>query len=387
MCIRDRYQRRVHGNFSANDVEEVILGCVLAYGLGQHPVRQAWLNSGYTNSVPCTSVNRICGSGMMSTIFGAQMIMTGYRNVVMTGGFESMSRAVHTVLARGGLKNTTPLVDSLFVDGLTDAKSGQLMGLCTEGVAERMGVTKEDQDAIAIASYENAIKAKKEGFLDKEIVEVPIKKGVLKEDEELLKFDKEKMKKLKPAFKKDGTITAGNASKISDGAQGILLMAEEVAKERGIKPLARIVGFEEYAHEPEDFTVAAVEASKKLLKKCNMTIKDMDAFEFNEAFSIVPILGQKSMQVDLSKCNVHGSAAALGHPLGMSGARIIGSLINVLEHKQGKLGLAAICNGGGGGTAMILEKIQFRTFITFLGFWGFGVLVTKKKKKKKSTLR
>lgn len=262
-------------------------------------------------------VNRICGSGLISMIVGAQSIMTGYRNTVLCGGFESMSRAPHSVYMRKGMTGHAKLNDEL-IEGLTDAASGDIMGLCTERVAKRLNITREEMDNIAILSYENSIKAKKDKHLEKEIVEVPIKGGVSKEDEEILKFDKEKMKKLKSAFMQNGTITAANASKISDGAQGILLMAEDVAKARNITPLARIVAFEEASTAPGDFTIGAIHAAQKCLKKANLTVKDICYNELNEAFSILPILGQKLMGLELDRINVFGGAVALGHPLGYS---------------------------------------------------------------------
>lgn len=269
------------------------------------------------NTVPCMLVNRICGSGMISTIVGALDIMTGYRNVVLCGGFETMSRTPHyTYLRKPTAYGHAQLTDSLLYDGLTDSVTNELMGICTENVAKRIGATRADMDAVAIRSYQNAIKARDAGLLEKETCAVKLKVGELKADEELTKFDPEKMKKLKSAFIKDGTITAGNASKISDGAQGLLLMNEDYAKDRGIKPRARIVNFAEASMKTEDFTVAAIEACKKCLTGVKMNIKDMDYVELNEAFSIVPILGEKMLGADPAKINVHGGAVALGHPLG-----------------------------------------------------------------------
>lgn len=261
-------------------------------------------------------VNRICGSGLISIIVGAQSIMTGYRNVVLCGGFESMSKTPHMAYLRKGVNGSFTFVDSLIYDGLTDATTGDGMGLCTERVTKRYGFTRADMDNVCLNSYTNAIKAKDAKILAKEIVEVKTKTGVLSEDEELSKFDAEKMKKLRPAFMENGTITAANASKISDGAQGILIMGEDVASKRGIKPMARIVAFEEASVFPGDFTVGAIESAKKCMQKANLQVKDIDYFEFNEAFSLVPLLGQKLLGIDPKKLNVHGGAVALGHPLG-----------------------------------------------------------------------
>ena len=249
-------------------------------------------------------------------IVGASHIMTGYRNIVLCGGFESMSRIPHTVYIRKGMLSHTQLSDALLADGLTDAKSGELMGICTERVAKRYGFNRADMDEVAIRSYSNAIKAKKEKILAKEIVEVPTKAGPVKDDEELGKFDPAKLKKLKSAFIENGTITAANASKISDGAQGMLIMGEDIAKARGITPLARIIGFEEASVAPGDFTVGAVEAAKKCLERSKLSVKDIDYFELNEAFSIVPLLGHKLAGMPIDRINVHGGAVALGHPLG-----------------------------------------------------------------------
>jgi len=227
-----------------------------------------------------------------------------------------MSRVPHTVYIRKGVNNHTQLSDALMADGLTDSLTGELMGICTERVGKRYGFTRADMDNVAIRSYENAIKAKKAGILAKEIVEVPLKKGVLKEDEELGKFDGEKLKKLRSAFMENGTITAANASKVSDGAQGIFLMAEEVAAQRGLKARARIVAYEEASVSPPDFTVGAVEAAKKCMAKAKLSVGDIDIFELNEAFSVVPLLGMKLAGMPVEKINVHGGAVALGHPLG-----------------------------------------------------------------------
>ena len=261
-------------------------------------------------------VNRICGSGMMSIIVGANAIKAGYRNVVLCGGFESMSRIPHYILMRKGINGHTPLHDGLILDGLTDATTGDGMGLCTERVAKRYGFSRADMDTVALRSYANAIKAKNDGILAKEIVEVKIKSGIFKDDEELSKFDPDKMKKLRSAFIENGTITAANASKISDGAQGMLIMGEDEALKRGIKPRARIIAYEEASCFPGDFTVGAIESAKKVLLKAKMEVKNIDYFEFNEAFAILPLLGQKLMNIDISKVNVHGGAVALGHPLG-----------------------------------------------------------------------
>lgn len=263
-------------------------------------------------------VNRICGSGLISIICGANAIKAGYRNVVLCGGFESMSRAPHYLHVRKGVNGNSTLVDGLVLDGLTDAHSGDGMGLCTERVARRFGFTRAQFDDVALRSYTNAIKARDEKILAKEIVEVKIKAGILKDDEELTKFAPDKMKKLKSAFCENGVSTAANASKISDGAQGVLIMGEDEALKRGIKPRARIVAYEEASAFPGDFTVGAIDSAKKVLKVAKMEVKDMDFFEFNEAFSILPLLGQKLMNIDINKVNVHGGAVALGHPLGYS---------------------------------------------------------------------
>jgi acetyl-CoA C-acetyltransferase len=302
--------------FPAKDLDEVILGNVLSAGLGQHVTKQAALEAKIPDTVPCMMVNRICGSGMISMIVGANSIKAGYRNIVLCGGFESMSRTPHTIWLRKGINGQGTLNDSLVCDGLTDAITGDGMGLCTERVGKRLGFTRADMDNVAVRSYQNAIKAKDAKILEREIVGVKTKTGIFKDDEELGKFDAEKMKKLRAAFVENGQITAANASKVSDGAQGILIMGEDIAQQRGIKPLARIIAYEEASTFPGDFTVGAIESAKKVLKVAHMEVKDMDYFEFNEAFAILPLLGQKLMGIDINKVNVHGGAIALGHPLG-----------------------------------------------------------------------
>ena len=268
-----------------------------------------------------------------------------------------MSRIPHTAYLRKGAPGHAQLNDALLADGLTDALSGKLMGVCTEDVAKRLGMNRADMDGVAFRSYENCLKAQKAGLLANEIVEVKTKTGVVKQDEEPGKYAPDKMKKLKSAFIENGTITAANASKVSDGAQGILLMGDDYAKARGIKARARIVAFDEASVAPADFTIGAIEAAKKCLDKAHLTVRDIDYFELNEAFSIVPLLGEKLCGMDRAKINVYGGAVALGHPLGMSGARIVATLLNVLETRGGRFGLVAICNGGGGGSAMIIERL------------------------------
>lgn len=344
--------------FPSKDLGEVVLGNVCSANLGQHPVKQAALEAKIPPAVPAMLVNRICGSGMISLIVGSLGIQAGYRNIVLCGGFESMSRIPHYAYIRKGVGyGNATLIDGLQQDGLTDAISGDFMGLCTDKLAKKLNITREDHDRAAIKSYTNAIKARDAKLLAKEICEIKTKKGIVKDDEELTKFEPEKMKKLKAAFIENGTITAANASKLSDGAQGVLIMSEDEVNKRGLTPRARIVAFAEASTVSVEFPIGAIEAAKKCLQVANMTVKDMDYVELNEAFATVPILGERMMGINPDIINVFGGAVALGHPLGMSGARIVGTLLNVLETKNAKRGLASICNGGGGGTAMIIERL------------------------------
>lgn len=346
------------------DVEEVYLGNVIQAGQGQAPARQVTLGSGLRVDTPTTTVNKVCASGMKTVMLGATAIRAGDRNIVLAGGFESMSKAPHYLFLR---KPTgyghVQAVDSIQFDGLTDVYNNILMGACTEKICSELGITREAQDQFAIESYNRAIATQKAGLFDWEIVDVVEtdnkgKEKRVSKDEECQKFLPEKFPSLKPAFAKNGTITAANSSKLNDGACSILIMAEETAKERGLKPLARILGYEDAEVAPIDFGIAPAKAIPRLLKRNNMTVKDVDYFELNEAFAAVGLANTKLLELDPTRLNAFGGAVALGHPVGMSGARIILTLINVLKNKNGTIGVAAICNGGGGASSILIERLN-----------------------------
>ena len=349
---------------SADAVQEVFFGNVCSANLGQAPARQAALGAGLSLNVPCTTVNKVCASGMKSIMFGAQSIMLGYNDVVIAGGMESMSNIPYYVPnARWGYKHGDGgLVDGLAKDGLTDAYDHKAMGVCADATAVKYGITREEQDAFAIRSYQRAAEATAQGWFGQEIVPVavPQRKGnplLIVEDEEYKRVDFTKIPSLRPAFTKEGTVTAANASTINDGAAALVLVSKEKAEELGLTPLARIVSFADAAHEPQWFTTAPVLAAPIALKRAGMTIGDVDYFEVNEAFSVVSMAFAKEFGIADDKLNVFGGAVAIGHPLGASGARIVTTLNNVLAQKSGAVGMAAICNGGGGASAIIIEKV------------------------------
>ena len=347
-----------------NEVQELIMGHVLQAGCGQNPAKQVVIGAGMNYQIPTTSINKVCASGMKAVMFASQTIAVGDKDIIVAGGMESMSKLPHYVYMRKPVAyGNTQLTDSIQFDGLTDAYNSMLMGSCTEKVCSEMGITREAQDEYAISSYLKARKSQETGVFDSEIVDIIETDGKGKEkkinkDEECQKFFPEKIPQLKPTFAKSGTITAANASKLNDGACALILMSEEAAKERGLKPLARIVGFEDGEVAPIDFGIAPTQAVLKLLKKTKKEIKDIDYHEINEAFSAVPLANMKLLELDPSRVNVHGGAVALGHPLGMSGARIILSLYNVLKRNNGRLGVASICNGGGGSSAIMIERLN-----------------------------
>lgn len=349
---------------SADAVQEVFFGNVCSANLGQAPARQAALGAGLSLNVPCTTVNKVCASGMKSIMFGAQSIMLGYNDVVIAGGMESMSNIPYYVPnARWGYKyGDGGLIDGLAKDGLTDAYDHKAMGVCADATALKYGITREEQDAFAIRSYQRAAEATAQGWFGQEIVPVavPQRKGdplLIVEDEEYKRVDFTKIPSLRPAFTKEGTVTAANASTINDGAAALVLVSKEKAEELGLTPLARIVSFADAAHEPQWFTTAPVLAAPIALKRAGMTIGDVDYFEVNEAFSVVSMAFAKEFGIADDKLNVFGGAVAIGHPLGASGARIVTTLNNVLAQKSGAVGMAAICNGGGGASAIIIEKV------------------------------
>ncbi len=343
-------------------VQEVFMGNVVQAGVGQAPARQAALGAGIPASVPCTTVNKVCASGMKSVMQGAQSILLGDTDIVVAGGMENMSLIPHYVHMRNGQKfGPAKLEDGMQKDGLVDAYDHNAMGTCADLCATEHNFSREDQDAFAIESYERSARAWKEGKFDNEVVpvEVPQRKGdpvVVKEDEEFKNIKIEKIKSLRPAFSKDGTVTAANASTINDGAGAMVLMSREKAEELGLKVLASIKSYADAAQEPKWFTTAPAKALPLALKKAGITQDDVDFFEFNEAFAVVGLANMKILGISDKKTNINGGAVSLGHPLGCSGVRILITLLNVLEQNNGKIGAAAICNGGGGASAMVIQR-------------------------------
>lgn len=351
-------------NLDASHVNEVFMGAVLQANLGQAPARQASLFAGVPQNVPCTTVNKVCASGMKSIMLAAQSIMLGDNEVVIAGGMENMSQVpYYAENNRWGAKyGNTTLVDGLAKDGLVDVYNKQAMGNCAELCATEMKITREEQDAFAINSYKKAADAWAKGRFAAEIVPVKVKtkKGEVDfaEDEEYKNVKFEKIPELKPAFAKDGTITAANASTMNDGAAAVILMSKEKAEALGIKPLAKIKGYADAAQAPEWFTTSPSKAIPMAAKKAGLTLSDIDFYELHEAFSVVGIANTRLMELDPAKVNVNGGAVALGHPLGASGARIIVGLIHILKQNKGRYGAAGACNGGGGASAMIIENID-----------------------------
>ena len=349
----------------ADEVSETIMGCVLPAGQGQAPARQAALGAEMPLSVCCTTVNKMCGSGMKSTMLAYDLLLGGEERILVAGGMESMTNAPYLLpRARSGMRlGHGEVVDHMFLDGLEDAYDrGKLMGTFAEATAGRYGFSREAQDEFAIRSLTRAKKAIEEGIFKEEIVPVTIKgrKGdaVVETDETPLKANLEKIPTLKPAFAKDGTVTPANSSSISDGAAALVLMRESTAEKRGIRPIARILGHTEHAHEPAWFTTAPVTAIKKLLEKLEWNAGDVDLYEINEAFAVVTMAAISELELDPEKVNVHGGACALGHPIGASGARIIVTLLAALKHHGQRRGLASLCIGGGEATALAVELIQ-----------------------------
>lgn len=346
-----------------NLIDEVFMGNVLQAGLGQAPARQAALGAGLGQNVPCTTVNKVCASGMKAIMLGAQTILAGDNHIVVAGGMENMSQTPHYLDARNGTKfGNIITLDGISKDGLLDVYNKVPMGNCAEICAKEHGISREDQDNFAITSYQRASAAWINGKFNDEIVavSVPQRKGdpiVIKEDEEYKNVFLEKIPGLRPAFDKDGTITAANASTINDGASALILASKEAVDKYGLKPLAKIVSYADAAQAPEWFTTAPSLAIPKALEKANLKISDVDFWELNQAFSVVGIANTKILGLDPSKVDVNGGAVALGHPLGNSGSRIVVTLISVLKQNTGKLGGAGICNGGGGASAIIIENI------------------------------
>ena len=350
-------------NVNPEEVEECFMGAVLQAGMGQAPARQVALGAKCSFDTPSTTINKVCASGMKAVMMASQSIELGHRNVMLAGGMECMSKSPHyTSLRKATPYGEAKILDSIKFDGLTDAYNQILMGSCVEKTCSEMDISREAQDEYAIESYNRARAAQENGIFDWETVEITQqdRKGerVFARDEECQKFMPDKFPGLKPAFAKNGSITAANASKINDGAACMVLMSEQAAKDRGLKPLARIRAYDDAAVQPIDFAVAPSSAVNKLLQRVGMNMSDIEYHEVNEAFSAVALANMKLLDLDPSRVNVHGGAVALGHPIGCSGARILISLMNVLRTKDATMGMASICNGGGGASAIILERME-----------------------------
>jgi len=349
---------------SSEDVQEVIMGCVLPAALGQAPARQAALGADLPFSTGCTTINKVCGSGMKSVMLANDLLTAGTNQIMVAGGMESMSNAPHMLpKARSGYRfGHGQLLDHMAFDGLEDAYEGTAMGVFAEDCAVRYQFSREAQDAFAINSLAKSKKAIEDGSFDSEVSPVTIKsrKGevTINHDEQPLKARPEKIPSLRPAFKKDGTVTAANASSISDGAAAVVLMKQSEAEKRGLKPLAKIIAHATHARKPSEFTIAPVTAMKTLLDNINWAVSDVDLFEINEAFAVVTMAAIKDLELDEAKVNVHGGACALGHPIGTSGTRILVTLIAALQKYNKKKGVASLCIGGGEATAMAIELID-----------------------------
>lgn len=350
-------------NLNPAKVQEVFMGNVVSAGLGQAPARQAAMFANIPDTVPCTTVNKVCASGMKSIMLAAQSIALGDNDIVVAGGMENMSMIPHYVHARKGTKfGPATMEDGMQKDGLIDVYDQVAMGVCADACATEYEFTREDQDAFAIQSYERSAAAWKAGNYADEVVpvEIPQRRGepiIFTEDEEYKNVKMEKIPNLRPAFTKDGTVTAANASTINDGGAALVLMSKEKADELGLAPLAKITSYADAAHEPKWFTTAPAKALPKALAKAKLSIDDIDYFELNEAFSVVGLANCKILGISEDVTNVNGGAVSIGHPLGVSGARIVIALTSILKQKNAKFGAAAICNGGGGASAMIIERI------------------------------
>jgi acetyl-CoA C-acetyltransferase len=343
-------------------VQEVLMGNVVQANTGQAPARQAALGAGIPDNVPCTTINKVCSSGMKTVMQAAQSIALGDNDIVLAGGMESMSQIPHYVHLRNGKKfGPSTLIDGLQRDGIIDAYNKEAMGTCADLCAKDHNISREEQDAFAINSYKRSAEAWKNGLFDDEVVpvEVPQRRGepiLVTEDEEFKNIKLEKVAALRPAFTKEGTATAANSSTINDGAGAVVLMSKEKAESLGSTPLATIVGYADAAQKPEHFTTAPAKALPLALAKANLTLGDIDYFEFNEAFSVVGLANMKILGLSDENVNVNGGAVSLGHPLGCSGVRIIITLLSILKQKNAKYGAAAICNGGGGASAIVLKR-------------------------------
>ena len=352
-------------NLKPELVEEVLMGNVVQAGTGQAPARQAAIYAGIPNTVPCTTINKVCASGMKAVMQAAQSIALGDADIIVAGGMENMSLIPHYLHARTGTKfGPASLIDGMQKDGLVDAYDQNAMGVCADACAVKYEFSREEQDAYAIQSYKRSAAAWEAGKFKNEVtpVEVPQRRGaplLVNEDEEYKNVRMDKIPQLRPAFTKAGTVTAANASTINDGAGAVILMSKEKAQALGLKPLATIKSYADAAHEPEWFTTAPAKALPKALNKAGITLQDVDYFEFNEAFSVVGLANMKILGLNDSNVNVNGGAVSLGHPLGCSGVRILITLLSVLEQNNGKIGAAALCLCGGGASAIIMERNSF----------------------------
>ena len=350
-------------NLDPNLIDEVYMGNVVQAGVGQAPARQAALFAGLSTTVACTTINKVCASGMKAVMMAAQAIQCGDAEIVVAGGMENMSLIPHYMNLRNGTKfGPSTMLDGMQKDGLTDAYDNSAMGVCADLCASEYNFSREDQDAYAIQSYERSAKAWESGKFDNEVVPVPVpqRKGnpiIVSKDEEYTNVKLDKIPSLSPVFTKDGTVTAANASTINDGAAAVVMMSEDKAFALGLKPLAYIKGYADAAQEPKWFTTSPAKALPKALDKAGITLNDVEYFEFNEAFAVVGLANAKILGLDNAKVNVNGGAVSLGHPLGCSGVRIIVTLLNVLEQNNAKIGAAAICNGGGGASAIVIERM------------------------------
>lgn len=351
-------------NIQSDLIDEVFMGSVLQANLGQAPARQAAIFAGISDSVPATTVNKVCASGMKAISLAAQSILAGDNDIVVAGGMENMSMVPHYVDARNGTKlGNITMTDGMVKDGLTDVYDQIHMGVCADACATEYNFSREEQDNFAIESYKRAAKAWEEGKFDNEIVpvEVPQRRGepiIVSKDEEYTNVKIDRISTLRPAFSKEGTVTAANASTLNDGASALILASKEAVEKHNLKPIAKVVGYGDASQEPKWFTTAPAKAVPVALDKAGLKISDIDFWELNQAFSVVGLVNTKLLGLDPAKVDVNGGAVALGHPLGNSGSRIIVTLINVLKQNGGKYGAAGICNGGGGASAMVIENID-----------------------------
>ncbi len=351
-------------NLNPKNINEVFMGNVCSANLGQAPARQAALGAGIPDTVPCTTINKVCSSGAKSIMLGSQSILLGQSDIVIAGGMENMSRIPYYIpKARYGYKyGNSELIDGLHKDGLLDPFSELSMGVFADKTAEKYNISRQQQDEFAIRSYKNSAHSNNSGIFANELIEVSItqKNGeqlLINKDEEYKNVNFEKIPKLKAAFSKNGTVTAANSSTMNDGASALILASAEAIKKHNLSPIAKILSFADSAHAPEWFTTAPTKAAPKALKIAKMTTDDVDYFEVNEAFSVVPLAFNKILDIDINKVNVHGGAVSLGHPLGASGARIVATLSNVLKTRDATIGCASICNGGGGASSIVIERV------------------------------